>query len=74
MSTGPPLPPFTKLLLYSYNPTLRLDLTGSAEIQCLTADCDMEDAPAMVEWQCEARAVLRKQLLEDLEIEVSAML
>lgn len=65
------LPPFTKLLLYSYNRCLRLDLTGFAEAKWLTLQCDMEEAPAMVEWQCEARADLRKRLLEEVEAEVS---
>lgn len=71
------LPPFTKLLLYSYNPTLRLDLTGKGERDYLAlhsdtdTDTDEEDISRMLDWQCEARGVLRRNLLEELEVEVS---
>lgn len=67
------LAPFTKMLLYMYSDTLRLDLTGDAERDWLALDLnpDDEDTPAMVDWQCEYRAVVRKKLLEDVEMEVS---
>lgn len=70
------LPPFTKLLLYLYNCTLCLDLTGVAEWEwvSLQNDTEEEDISIMVEWQCESRAVLRQKLLEELEIEVSRLL
>lgn len=65
--------PFTKLLLYRYNETLRLDLTGLAEWKLLASQCDMDDEnmPGMVQWQLDVRALLRKQVIDELEAEVN---
>ncbi|KAE9383851.1 hypothetical protein BT96DRAFT_1008712 [Gymnopus androsaceus JB14] len=65
--------PFTKLLLYRYSETLRLDLTGLAEWKLLASQCDMDDEnmPGMVQWQLDVRALLRKQVIDELEAEVN---
>lgn len=62
---------FNKKLLCSFNPNLRLDLTGTEEHTFLRLALDEgHDTLMMIEWQVQMHADLRRKLLQELEAEV----